>query len=61
MTTEATSSLTLPRSHSHRPQNETDLAGPLLFCGAFGATLLLSGRMEFGYIYGVAMLGSLGL
>ncbi|KAJ3300844.1 hypothetical protein HK104_000038 [Borealophlyctis nickersoniae] len=37
--------------------DDTDLAGPLLFCLAFGGFLLLSGKVHFGYVYGVAMLG----
>eukprot|EP00041_Stephanoeca_diplocostata_P005518 m.63378 g.63378 ORF g.63378 m.63378 type:complete len:285 (-) comp15833_c0_seq1:138-992(-) len=40
---------------------ETDLAGPLVFCLMFGSTMLASGRIQFGYIYAVAMLGSVGL
>ncbi|KAJ3190313.1 hypothetical protein HDU85_000608 [Gaertneriomyces sp. JEL0708] len=37
--------------------DDTDLAGPILFCLAFGGFLLLSGKVHFGYVYGVAMLG----
>ncbi|KAJ3008566.1 hypothetical protein HKX48_008454 [Thoreauomyces humboldtii] len=37
--------------------DDTDLAGPILFCLAFGGFLLLSGKIHFGYVYGVAMLG----
>ncbi|KAI9205823.1 uncharacterized protein BJ171DRAFT_499818 [Polychytrium aggregatum] len=37
--------------------DDTDLAGPLIFLGLFGGFLLLSGKLHFGYIYGVAMLG----
>lgn len=36
---------------------DTDLAGPLAFCLAFGSFLLLSGKAQFGYIYGIGMLG----
>ncbi|RIB11837.1 hypothetical protein C2G38_1887213, partial [Gigaspora rosea] len=36
---------------------DTDLAGPLLFCLIFGVCLLLTGKIHFGYIYGVALLG----
>lgn len=36
---------------------DADLAGPLLFCFLFGVSLLLSGKVHFGYIYGVATLG----
>ena len=37
--------------------NDADLTGPLLFCFLFGTSLLLSGKVHFGYIYGVAALG----
>jgi len=37
--------------------NETDLTGPLCFCLALGATLLLGGKVSFGYIYGISALG----
>ncbi|KAI5801487.1 hypothetical protein DFH27DRAFT_482123 [Peziza echinospora] len=40
---------------------DSDLAGPILFCLLFGTSLLLSGKVHFGYIYGVALLGSLSL
>ncbi|XP_047141432.1 protein YIPF5 [Hydra vulgaris] len=42
--------------------DDTDLAGPLVFCLAFGAFLLLSGKVHgFGYIYGVGVLGSISM
>ncbi|KAK3737017.1 hypothetical protein QZH41_018405 [Actinostola sp. cb2023] len=38
--------------------DDTDLAGPLVFCLAFGGFLLLSGKVHgFGYIYGLGVLG----
>ncbi|XP_073989162.1 yip1 domain-containing 1 [Rhodnius prolixus] len=40
---------------------DTDLAGPLVFCLAFGALLLLSGKVHFGYIYGLGVLGCVGI
>lgn len=40
-----------------RVMEDADLWGPFLFCLAFGAFLLLSGKVHFSYIYGVAMLG----
>lgn len=40
---------------------ETDLAGPLVFCLCFGAFLLLSGKVHFGYIYGIGVLGCIAL
>nr|XP_020725051.1 protein YIPF7 isoform X2 [Odocoileus virginianus texanus] len=41
--------------------NETDLTGPVLFCMALGATLLLAGKVQFGYVYGVSAVGCLGI
>ncbi|KAF4019875.1 hypothetical protein G4228_011387 [Cervus hanglu yarkandensis] len=41
--------------------NETDLTGPVLFCAALGATLLLAGKVQFGYVYGVSAVGCLGI
>ncbi|KAF3926912.1 hypothetical protein ABW20_dc0105749 [Dactylellina cionopaga] len=41
--------------------DDSDLAGPILFCFMFGTFLLLSGRVHFGYIYGCALLGSISL
>ncbi|XP_021938222.1 protein YIPF5-like [Zootermopsis nevadensis] len=40
---------------------DTDLAGPLVFCLAFGAFLLLSGKVHFSYIYGIGVLGCLAV
>ncbi|KAF8453483.1 hypothetical protein BGX38DRAFT_1177220 [Terfezia claveryi] len=41
--------------------DDSDLAGPILFCLLFATSLLLAGKVHFGYIYGVALLGSLSL
>ena len=41
--------------------DDTDLAGPLLFCLAFGGILLLHGKIQFGYIYGYSALGCLAM
>ncbi|KAI5459672.1 hypothetical protein BGZ63DRAFT_415199 [Mariannaea sp. PMI_226] len=38
--------------------DDSDLAGPILFFLAFGFFLLFSGKVHFGYIYGLALLGS---
>jgi hypothetical protein len=38
--------------------DDSDLAGPILFCLLFGTFLLLSGKVHFGYIYGVALVGT---
>ncbi|CAG0884116.1 unnamed protein product [Darwinula stevensoni] len=40
---------------------DTDLAGPLAFCLALGAFLLLNGKVHFGYIYGIGVVGCLGM
>lgn len=37
--------------------DDTDLAGPLVFCFLFGVCLLLSAKVHFGYIYGFGVLG----
>ncbi|XP_078534370.1 protein YIPF7 [Lissotriton helveticus] len=41
--------------------NETDLTGPMFFCLALGATLLLAGKVHFGYVYGMSTFGCLGI
>uniref|UniRef100_A0A1I8EQD6 Protein YIPF n=1 Tax=Wuchereria bancrofti TaxID=6293 RepID=A0A1I8EQD6_WUCBA len=40
---------------------DQDLAGPLVFCLLFGAALLLHGKIQFGYIYGIGALGCVGI
>lgn len=40
---------------------DSDMAGPILFCLLFGTLLLLSGKTHFGYIYGVALFGTVSL
>lgn len=37
--------------------DDTDLAGPLVFCFIFGCCLLLSAKVHFGYIYGFGVIG----
>lgn len=41
--------------------DDTDLAGPLIYCFCFGMFLLFSGKPQFGYIYGVGLLGVLAI
>ncbi|KZT56576.1 Yip1-domain-containing protein [Calocera cornea HHB12733] len=41
-----------------RIMDDADLAGPLLFCFCLAMFLLISGKPQFGYIYGVALLGT---
>ncbi|KAK3945730.1 hypothetical protein QBC46DRAFT_403406 [Diplogelasinospora grovesii] len=38
--------------------DDSDLAGPVLFFLLFGTFLLFSGKLHFGYIYGLALVGS---
>ena len=40
--------------------NDSDLAGPLIFCLLFGSLLLLVGKIHFGYIYATALIGMTG-
>lgn len=40
---------------------DADLAGPLVFCFAFGGFLLLSGKVHFSYIYGIGVMGCLAI
>jgi apolipoprotein N-acyltransferase len=37
---------------------DTDLAGPLLFALALGVSLMLTGKLQFGFIYGCSLMGS---
>ena len=39
--------------------HDEDLAGPLVFCIAYGFSLLLMGKIHFGYIYGITAMGCL--
>lgn len=41
--------------------DDSDLAGPILFFLLFGTFLLFSGKVHFGYIYGLALMGSVAL
>ncbi|XP_067324890.1 protein YIPF7 [Anolis sagrei] len=41
--------------------NETDLTGPMIFCLALGGTLLLAGKVHFGYVYGMSAIGCIGI
>lgn len=45
----------------HHIMDDSDLAGPILFFLLFGFFLLFSGKLHFGYIYGLALLGSTSL
>ncbi|NXN10168.1 YIPF7 protein, partial [Indicator maculatus] len=41
--------------------NETDLTGPVVFCLALGATLLMAGKVHFSYVYGMSAIGCLAM
>ena len=41
--------------------DDVDLAGPLVFCLAFAFSLLLLGKIHFGYVYGIVSLGTCGM
>lgn len=40
---------------------DLDLAGPILFVLLFGTLLLLAGKVQFGYVYGVGLFGIVSL
>jgi hypothetical protein len=41
--------------------DDSDLFGPIIFCFLFGTFLLLAGKVHFGYIYGLTLIGSVSL
>merc|ERR1712130_126299 len=41
--------------------NEVDLTGPFVFCMALGAAMLMVGKVQFGYIYGIGAVGVVGM
>ena len=45
------------RSPPREAAGDADLAGPLVFCLAFGSLLLLTGKIHFNYIYGIGLMG----
>lgn len=51
-----------PLKHANTEiMQDTDMAGPLVFCLAFGVSLLLSGKVHFGYIYGIGVVGCIAM
>eukprot|EP00455_Lapot_gusevi_P026473 TRINITY_DN2792_c0_g1_i1.p1 TRINITY_DN2792_c0_g1~~TRINITY_DN2792_c0_g1_i1.p1 ORF type:complete len:182 (-),score=57.11 TRINITY_DN2792_c0_g1_i1:187-702(-) len=40
---------------------DTDLAGPLIFCMLLGTCLLFTGKVHFGYIYGFGVFGCVSI
>ncbi|KAF7288677.1 hypothetical protein HMN09_01373700 [Mycena chlorophos] len=41
--------------------DDADLAGPVCVCFCFALCLFLSGKSNFGYVYGVGLLGSMSM
>ncbi len=41
--------------------DDTDLAGPLVICLLLGLSLLLRGKLHFGYIYGFGLVGCVSI
>merc|ERR1711871_949958 len=41
--------------------DDQDLCGPIIFAMALGAALLLRGKLHFGYIYGLGVIGCIGI
>jgi len=41
--------------------NDTDLGGPLIFCLLLGGCLVLSRKIQFGYVFGYGLMGSLAM
>lgn len=49
------------KAAEHDMMQDTDLAGPLVFCLAFGGSLMLCGKLQFGYIYGIGVVGCMAM
>lgn len=45
------------KSISHDAEQDADLAGPFFFCILLGTSLLLQGKIHFGYIFGFGFIG----
>eukprot|EP00919_Chromeraceae_sp_WS-2016_P047084 GHVR01111648.1.p1 GENE.GHVR01111648.1~~GHVR01111648.1.p1 ORF type:complete len:264 (+),score=37.40 GHVR01111648.1:33-794(+) len=45
----------------HETMAETDLCGPLLIGLALGICMLFTGKIHFGYIYGLGIIGCVGM
>jgi len=41
--------------------DETDLAGPLVYCFLFGALLLLGGKFQFNYVFGISLVACMSI
>lgn len=51
----------LQRDTSPDIMTDSDLAGPIIFVLIFGTLLLLAGKVQFGYVYGVGLFGIVSL
>ena len=45
----------------HQICQDADLVGPVAFCLLLGGEMVLTGKLQFGYIYGFALLGCLSM
>jgi len=41
--------------------DETDLAGPLVYCFLFGMILLFGGKLQFNYVFGISAVACVGM
>ena len=37
------------------------MTGPFVFCMALGSAMLMVGKVQFGYIYGIGAVGVIGM
>ena len=51
----------IPRASDAHVMSQMDLAGPLFFALLLGGLLLLRGKLHFGYIYGLGLVGIVGI
>lgn len=49
------------RSESGASIPDSDMAGPILIALMLGAAMLLRGKVHFGYIYGVGVVGCMSI
>ena len=47
--------------HIYKNVCKVDLTGPFVFCMALGAAMLMVGKVQFGYIYGIGAVGVIGM
>ena len=44
-----------------KKNEKVDLTGPFVFCMALGSAMLMVGKVQFGYIYGIGAVGVIGM